>query len=171
MRAFNQFCDLVRGLVRVFTLLVTAALFAIVISTVFTRDVLGWVYSWTEEVPRYLLIWMAFMSAAICVDVKDHIAFDYFYQRVPGLAGKLVKSLVNIGIIGFGWIMVRYGVEFVQDFGADGMESIPFTNIWYYPALPISGALIILFAGRDLLNLWFAPELRTQPASIALEAE
>ncbi len=171
MIVFNRLCDFVRGAVRVYTLLLATALFAIIIMTVFTREALGWVYSWTEEVPRYLLIWIAFMSSAICVDLKDHIAFDYFYQRVPGLAGKLLKSLVNIGIIGFGYVMVRFGIDFVRSFGGDSMESIPFTNIWYYPSLPIAGGLIILFALRDVLNIWLAPELRTVPASIALEAE
>ncbi|MEO1019036.1 MAG: TRAP transporter small permease [Pseudomonadota bacterium] len=171
MRIFNQVCDILRNIVRVYILLIAAALFAVVIMTVFTREALGWVYSWSEEVPRYLLIWLAFMSAAVCVDVKDHIAFDYFYQRIQGIAGKLVKSIVNLGIIGFGFIMTWFGIDFVQDFGGDAMESIPFTNIWYYPSLPIAGALIMLFAMRDLLNIWLAPELRTQPASIALEAE
>jgi 16S rRNA (cytosine1402-N4)-methyltransferase len=32
----------------------------------------------------------------------------------------------------FGWIMLWFGIQFVEDFGSDLMESIPFTNIWYY---------------------------------------
>ena len=42
--------------------------------------------------------------------------------------------------------MFRYGIVFVQDFGSDLMETIPFTNYWYYPAMPICGFLIMVFA-------------------------
>lgn len=169
MLAFNQFCDAVVSVVRVAALAAAAALFAIVIATVFTREVLNWVWSWSEEVPRYLMIWVAFLSAAAGVDLKDHVAFDFFYNRVPGLAGHLLHTAINLGIIAFGWIMLFYGAQFVRDFGGDTMESIPFTNVWYYTSVPISGGLIMLFALRDLLNLWFAPELRRTPH--ALEAE
>jgi TRAP-type transport system small permease protein len=48
--------------------------------------------------------------------------------------------------MGFGWIVFRYGITFVDDFGSDLMETIPFTNYWYYTAAPISGALMMLFA-------------------------
>lgn len=171
MKTFNRLCDALRAIVRVYILALALALFAIVIMTVFTREVFGWVYSWSEEVPRYLLIWVAFMSAAVCVDLKDHIAFDYFYTRAPGIAGRILHAVVTLGIIGFGYIMVRFGVLFVQDFGSDMMESIPFTNIWYYPALPISGLLIMLFGLRDLLNAWFAPELRTRSHAFDLGVE
>jgi TRAP-type C4-dicarboxylate transport system permease small subunit len=54
----------------------------------------------------------------------------------------------------FGWIMFFFGIHFVHDFGSDLMESIPFTNFWYYTALPVSGFLIMLFALRSQLNTW-----------------
>ena len=49
-------------------------------------------------------------------------------------------------IFGFGWIVFRYGITFVQDFGDDLMETIPFTNNWYYPAMPVGGFLIMVFS-------------------------
>ena len=52
--------------------------------------------------------------------------------------------------------------HFVQDFGPDTMESIPFTNVWYYTAMPISGGLIVLFAVRNQLGFWFGNEGRAQ---------
>jgi TRAP-type transport system small permease protein len=154
MRHFNRAVDLVRELVRIVVLLQATAIFAIIIYTVFTRYVLGFVVSWSEEVPRYLLIWISFLGAAVGVDLKDHIAFDYFYKRLPARLRPLAGFLLNIGIFVFGYIMLVYGIVFVQDFGGDFMESIPFTNIWYYSSLPISGALIMLFSLRSQLNAW-----------------
>jgi TRAP-type C4-dicarboxylate transport system permease small subunit len=36
------------------------------------------------------------------------------------------------------------------------MESIPFTNVWFYTSLPVSGALILLFVIRQELNVIMA---------------
>jgi TRAP-type C4-dicarboxylate transport system permease small subunit len=106
-------------------------------------------------VPRYLLIWISFLGAAISVDLKDHIAFDYVHRRLPDGLRRWVESGINIAVFAFGWIMFFFGYRFVQDFGSDLMESIPFTNVWYYAAMPLSGFLIMLFVIRSELNAWF----------------
>jgi TRAP-type C4-dicarboxylate transport system permease small subunit len=153
--AFNRAVDRLSALVRAVILLQAAAIFVIVVFTVVTRYGFSYVLSWSEEVPRYLLIWISFLGAAACVDLRDHIAFDYLYDRFPDRVRSAVQLLINAAIFGFGWIMLLYGIRFVQAFGGDFMESIPFTNVWYYTALPVSGALIMLYSLRDQLNLWF----------------
>jgi TRAP-type C4-dicarboxylate transport system permease small subunit len=158
VRAFNRVVDLVSAVVRVVILLQATAIFLIVITTVITRYGFNYVLSWSEEVPRYLLIWVSFLGAAACVDLRDHIAFDYLFKRFPTSLRRAVQLLINLAIFGFGWIMLLYGVRFVQAFGGDFMESIPFTNVWYYTALPVSGALIMLYSLRDQLNIWLAGE-------------
>ena len=40
----------------------------------------------------------------------------------------------------------------MQDFGSDLMETIPYTNYWYYPAMPISGFLIMLFSAKVMID-------------------
>jgi len=154
MSAFNRVVDLIARIVRLVILLQAAAIFAIIIVTVVTRYGFNYVASWSEEVPRYLLIWVSFLGAAACVDLRDHIAFDYLYKRFPARLRALVQLLINLAIFGFGWIMLVYGVRFVEQFGSDFMESIPFTNVWYYTALPVSGALMMLYSLRDQLNVW-----------------
>jgi len=162
MSAFNRVVDLIARIVRLVILLQAAAIFAIIIVTVVTRYGFNYVASWSEEVPRYLLIWISFLGAAVCVDLKDHIAFDYLYKRFPGPLRAAVQLLINAAIFAFGGIMLVYGIRFVQAFGGDLMESIPFTNVWYYTALPVSGGLIMLYSLRDQLNVWFVGERRLE---------
>ena len=154
MNALNRIVDAIAALVRVVILLQAAAIFAIIIVTVVTRYGFNYVLSWSEEVPRYLLIWISFLGAAACVDLRDHIAFEYLYDRFPGPLRSVVQLLINATIFAFGWIMLLYGIRFVRQFGGDFMESIPFTNVWYYTALPVSGALMMLYSLRDQLNVW-----------------
>jgi TRAP-type C4-dicarboxylate transport system permease small subunit len=155
MAAFNRIVDLIRAFFRVVVILQAAAIFVIIIFTVISRYGFSFVFSWSEEVPRYLLIWISFLGAAISVDLKDHIAFDYVHRRLPDGLRRWVESGINIAVFAFGWIMFFFGYRFVQDFGSDLMESIPFTNVWYYAAMPLSGFLIMLFVIRSELNAWF----------------
>ena len=162
MRVFNRLVDLLSAALRVVVLLMASAIFAIIVTTVITRYGFNYVLSWSEEVPRYLLIWISFLGAAICVDLKDHIAFDWLYQRFPGPLRAVVRLFINAAIFAFGWIMLLYGIRFVEAFGGDLMESIPFTNVWYYTALPVSGALIMLYSLRDQLNVWLVGARRLE---------
>jgi TRAP-type C4-dicarboxylate transport system permease small subunit len=163
MQQFNRIVDLIRETVRVVVLLQATAIFAIIVFTVVSRYGFNWVLSWSEEVPRYLLIWISFLGAAVCVDLKDHIAFDYFLKRLPARMHALVTMGINALMFFFGWIMLWFGIQFVEDFGSDLMESIPFTNIWYYTALPLSGGLIMLFSLRAQLNHWAGVEEPATP--------
>jgi TRAP-type C4-dicarboxylate transport system permease small subunit len=154
MTPFNRVVDWIVTVVRTIVLLQATAIFVIIVFTVVSRYVFNFVLSWSEEVPRYLLIWIAFLGAAVGVDLKDHIAFDYFHRRFPPGLRQAVSILSNTAMIFLGWMMFFYGIAFVEDFGSDLMESIPFTNVWYYTAMPVSGFLIMLFAVRSQLNDW-----------------
>lgn len=162
MHTFNRAVDLLSTLVRVVILLQATAIFIIIITTVITRYGFNYVLSWSEEVPRYLLIWVSFLGAAACVDLRDHIAFDYLLKRFPARARAAIQLLINVAIFGFGLAMLVYGIQFVQAFGGDFMESIPYTNVWYYTALPVSGGLMMLYSLRDQLNIWLLSERRLE---------
>lgn len=157
---YDRLLDWIRIIVKYVMLAMATAIFIIILFTVFSRYLFNYVISWSEEVPRYLLVWIGFLGAALAVDCKDHIGFDYIFNKLPAGARKVLTLFLNLGIALIGLIMLIYGIDFVKQFGADWMESIPYTNIWFYIALPISGALILLFVIRqelegilDLFNL------------------
>ncbi|MCP4398058.1 MAG: TRAP transporter small permease [bacterium] len=149
---YDRLLDWVRIIVKYVMLVMTTAIFAIILFTVFSRYMFNYVISWSEEVPRYLLVWIGFLGAALAVDRKEHIGFDYLFNKLPTRAREVLALFLNLGIVLIGLVMLVYGIDFVKQFGADWMESIPYTNIWFYTALPISGALILLFVIRQELE-------------------
>ena len=149
---FNRFVALVAALVRLVCIALTIALFTIVVAAVVARYGFGQAVSWTEEVPRYLLIWISFLAAGSCVLRREHVGFDVSFNALPKQARRLLGAFLSLLVFGFGWIVFRYGVTFVLDFGDDLMETIPFTNNWYYPAMPISGFLIMLFSFKVMID-------------------
>jgi TRAP-type C4-dicarboxylate transport system permease small subunit len=138
--------------VRIVCIVQATMLFIIVVAAVVARYVFGQAVSWTEEVPRYLLIWISFLGAAAGVAKREHVGFDILFNALPAPIRRVLGAAIGLLILGFGWIVFRYGIVFVQDFGDDLMETIPYKNYWYYVALPISGALFLLFALKVMID-------------------
>ena len=59
--------NLLVAVVRWFCIVLAIALFVIVVAAIVARYGFGQAVSWTEEVPRYLLIWISFLAAAVGV--------------------------------------------------------------------------------------------------------
>ena len=154
----DRFANLLVTVVRWFCIVMASALFIIVVGAVVARYGFGQAVSWTEEVPRYLLIWVSFLGAAVCVLKREHVGFDVLFNALPKKMRRVLGAFLTLLIFGFGWIVFRYGIVFVQDFGSDLMETIPYTNYWYYPAMPISGFLIMLFSVKVFIDELMRPE-------------
>lgn len=152
LNLFDRFIAAVAALVRIICIVLATALFVIIVVAVIARYGFGQAVSWTEEVPRYLLIWISFLGAASCVLRREHVGFDVLFNALPQSIRKVLGIFLSLLVFGFGWIVFRYGVVFLVDFGDDLMETIPFTNNWYYPAMPISGFLIMLFSLKVMID-------------------
>jgi TRAP-type C4-dicarboxylate transport system permease small subunit len=158
LQIFDRFIDIITAAVRLLCIALTIAIFTIVIVAVFFRYGFGQAVSWTEEVPRYLLIWVSFLGAAVCVLKREHVGFDVLFNALPKKMRRVLGVTLSLLIFGFGWMMFRYGIVFVQDFGGDLMETIPYKNYWYYPAMPISGFLIMLYSVKVIIDEIVRPE-------------
>jgi TRAP-type C4-dicarboxylate transport system permease small subunit len=152
LKLFDRFVALLAALVRLVCIVLTIALFAIVVLAIIFRYGFGQAVSWTEEVPRYILIWISFLAAASCVLRREHVGFDVLFNALPRQLRRALGVFLSALIMLFGWIVFRYGITFVQDFGSDLMETIPYTNYWYYPAMPISGFLMMVFALKLIVD-------------------
>jgi len=158
LNLLDRFATLLVTVVRWFCIILASALFIIIVVAIVARYGFGQAVSWTEEVPRYLLIWISFLAAAVGVLHRDHVGFDVLFNALPRAARRVLGVLLSLLIFGFGWIVFRYGITFVQDFGSDLMETIPFTNYWYYLAMPVSGFLIMVFAFKLVVDEIVRPE-------------
>jgi len=154
----DRFAALLVAVVKWICIVLASALFIIVVAAVIARYGFGQAVSWTEEVPRYLLVWISFLAAAVGVLNRDHVGFDVLFNALPRPVRRVLGVTLSLLILMFGWIVFRYGITFVQDFGSDLMETIPYTNYWYYPAMPISGLLIMVFAFKLIVDEIVRPE-------------
>lgn len=122
---------------------------------VFTRYILGDPSSFTDELARYLMIWIGVLGAAYVSGKDMHVAIDLIPSRSSEKTQKKLKKIVNVLIITFSFLaLVIGGSRLVYISYILGQQSaalqIPLALV--YMVLPISGTLIIYYKISNLLN-------------------
>jgi len=139
---------LVKGL-ELIVILVVGFLVIDVVWGVFTRYVLQNASSWTEELARMLLIWVALLGASIAFIRKSHLGVDYFVGKLRERWRTIGQLIVYLLIAAFAAIVLVYGGYRLVSLTLKTSQPSPALNIQWghvYLALPISGFFIVLFS-------------------------
>lgn len=153
MTKFIQVVDRILSTICV-ALMVT--LVACVVWQVFSRYVLSAPSTSTDEIARFLFIWVGLLGAAFTLGKKKHLAMDFMLLSLEGRKKVILQMAITlIGLFFAVVIMVFGGGSLVLKTLTNGQLS-PVLGLemgWVYAAIPISGACMILYLLRDL----FAP--------------
>ncbi|MBA6152867.1 TRAP transporter small permease [Gelidibacter maritimus] len=120
---------------------------------VFTRFVMGDPSSFTDELARYLMIWVGVLGAAYISGKRMHVAIDLLPNRLSKAKQMLLKMLVNFIIILFCFTALVVGglrlvyITYVLDQHSPALQ-IPLALV--YLIIPISGILIIYYKISDI---------------------
>lgn len=135
--------------------IIMAAMVINVLWQVFTRYVTGSPSSFTDELARYLMIWIGVLGAAYVSGKNMHVAIDILPQKAGPKTQRLLAFIVNGLIITFAFVaFVIGGLRLVYITYILGQHS-PALNMplfIVYLVLPISGLLIIYYKTSDLLK-------------------
>ncbi|MCI2229827.1 TRAP transporter small permease [Polaribacter sp. MSW13] len=121
---------------------------------VFTRFVVGTPSSFTDELARYLMIWVGVLGAAYISGRRMHVAIDLLPTRLHKEGQVKLKIFINCIIIlfcffafiggGFRLVYITYTLEQYSP-----ALQIPLSLV--YLVIPISGILIIYYKISDIL--------------------
>jgi TRAP-type C4-dicarboxylate transport system permease small subunit len=137
----------VGGLRRVRELVVMAlmaVLVVVVVASVVFRYVLLAPLAWSEEVGRYLMIWVGFLAASIAVQQGMHVGIDYLVSAVPqGVAAWLRRAarlLTGVLLV----IVTGYGFMLAASLWDQWSPVLQFRMTWPYLAIPVGGLLMLI---------------------------
>ena len=123
---------------------------------VFTRFIMGTPSSFTDELARYLMIWLGILGAAYVSGKNMHVAIDVLPQRAKEKTQKKLKLIVYLIIIVFAlFAMVMGGsrlvyLTYVLDQQSPALQ-IPLALV--YLVIPLSGLLIIYYKISDIIKI------------------
>lgn len=121
---------------------------------VFTRYVLGSQASWSEELARFLLIWIGVLGAAFASGKRMHLSIDLLGPKLAPIPQRRLQRFIDLCVLIFATaILVVGGLRLLYITQALGQLSpalgVPMAVV--YSVLPISGVLIIFYKIQDIL--------------------
>ena len=145
---FNQAAGKVgRNLSLTLVGLMTAA----ILLQVFFRYVLGSALTWSEEVARFMMVWMTFLVAPIAYRAGANVALDIVISRIRGRTFEILKIVIHVLVIGF---VVTF---FVESFGLIGRglkmkaSTVDIPMAYVYAIIPIT--FVVMFTvGIELIG-------------------
>ena len=138
--------------VLIFTVLVVDVLWGVA-----TRYVLGSQATWSEELARFLLVWISLLGAALAYAERSHLGVDALVLALDPLARRVAVLTSHLLVLLFAAGVMVYGgsVLFLDRYQAGQMLSaIPILKAWVYLSVPVSGGLITVFAVDALHESW-----------------
>lgn len=134
---------------------IMAAMVVNVVWQVFTRFVLGAPSSYTEELARFLLIWVSLLGGAYAAGQRMHLAIDILTARLVGPRKARVDTAIHVCVLLFAFgAMVVGGVRLVYlSFALEQMSAALRLSLGYvYLVVPVSGLLVMFYTTGFLLE-------------------
>jgi TRAP-type C4-dicarboxylate transport system permease small subunit len=108
-------------------------------------------YLWTEELARFLFIWMVMLGAMIGIRERSHFEVDVWPELKPR-ADALLRIVSGFFVLVFALVFIWWGAEFAR-FGWDQLSEIAELPMWMiFIAWPMAGVTWVLFQGEAFVR-------------------
>ncbi|MEX0603221.1 MAG: TRAP transporter small permease [Marinobacter sp.] len=135
--------------------IVFAAMVALIV--VITLQIISRVFftavGWTEEVARFLLVWITFMAATLAFQRGRHIAVSFVVNALPVRIRQVARILAVAIALGFMIALVLIGYRYTQVQSFQTSASLGWSMTYVYSIIPVCGALMSWYAFVDLVEL------------------
>lgn len=130
-----------------------------VLIQVISRTFLPKTPSWTEELARYLFIYMVAFGASVAVHKKEFVAVDLIIDFLPKIIRKLIELVINIVLLFVTFVLLKSVLGFaileyrmVSTAMQVPMQYIYFSMIILFGLLILSFVMEILYQVKEILS-------------------
>ena len=124
----------------------------IVILQVFCRYALNHSLFWSEELARYLLVWLTFTGATVAYYRNMHPGVDVLFKRLQRKNRRRLRLLVHLVSLIFFLIIIWYGSSFAYFIRAQTTPALALPKWLVFSIIPLSGLLFTLHGAAFLLE-------------------
>jgi len=94
-----------------------------------------------EEVPGYLLVWIAFLGAYLALRRGGHIAVDTLVRALPKRTARALTIASDAAILVFLAVMFYQGARMIRVDGATEIETAALAQGWFMVVIPLAAVL------------------------------
>jgi len=108
-------------------------------------------YIWTEELSRFLFIWMVMLGAMVGIKEGTHFEVD-IWPELGRRANAMLKIVSNLFVLIFALVFVYWGIKFVEFGWHQESELAELPMPFIFVAWPLAGVTWVIFLGEIFLD-------------------
>ncbi|NLB90825.1 MAG: TRAP transporter small permease [Clostridiales bacterium] len=112
-------------------------------------------FVWSEELIRYLAVWVAFLGGAAAFKEKSLVCFDLVSGRFKGVVKLVIELLSNTVVVVFMCFIFYLGMKTVTSPSTYRQISVGMkvSMAFPYAAIPAGSILMVLFGVNNYFNI------------------
>jgi TRAP-type C4-dicarboxylate transport system permease small subunit len=139
----------------VFLMILMAAIVVDVTWQVLSRFLVGVPSSVTEEIARFLLVWIGLLGAAYAFRTHSHLGLDILTAKLPIQKRIIAEIIAQLMCFGFSASVLIYGgmnLVKLQLMLGQTSAALQIKMGYVYIVLPLAGVLICIYAIDNMFN-------------------
>ncbi len=111
----------------------------VVVVTVVTRYFFGYSPDWSDELPRFLAVWITFIGMSYCVRKGEHVLIDILFTKLKGRVQKVFHIVLLVISFVFLVYLMFLSYELTEKVFASNQKSVTLgiSMGYVYMAVPI----------------------------------
>ena len=122
------------------------AMTLIVFTQVIARYIFEAPLSWSEELARFILIWLSMLSAAYAFKTRSHFALTILVNKLPEKYQKITSFCIHIIVAIFFLMICYYSVIFVHSVNGHVAPALQISMQIPYSSIIVASGLISIFS-------------------------
>ncbi|APV51967.1 TRAP transporter small permease protein [Betaproteobacteria bacterium GR16-43] len=114
----------------------------------YTALIPAWI--WTEELSRFLFIWMIMLGSMVAVREGTHFIVDVVPDLAPRPSAAL-RIVADLFVLAFASVFIGWGIEFVRFGWNQTSELAELPMPFIFVAWPVAGLTWLLFLGESFV--------------------
>ena len=138
--------------VRVVVSAMIAVFTVVILVSIFFRYVLNDSLVWSEQVCRYLYVWMVMLGMPVVYREKGNVAFDLLYNKFSPRVKRLFHVTTDLLIACFSGFLALQGLKYTILKGSTIITGINLPQGYLYVSQSIGGVIMILFVIEHIIS-------------------
>lgn len=154
MKVVNKILDFANLLTEYAVSALLTVMVVIVFLQVIFRFVIHSSLPWSEEAARYIMVWIAFLGAAIGVRKKSHIGVEALVMILPARAQRGAAFIVCLLSALFFSFLIKYGRLILNTVGFQRSPAMEISMAIPYSAILVGSVLMLIYSlynGAEIL--------------------
>ena len=146
LRFLEKFCVVVNQVVEYLLFGLGLSMALLVAVQVFCRYILNSSLFWSEELARYMLVWLSFFGATVAYYRNLHPGVDTITSRLSASKQRISRLMVHIITMALGVIMLISGTQFAWFIRMQVSPALSIPKWIILIVIPLSGVLFFVYA-------------------------